>query len=97
VCFAIAKNTRNELTEGIKVKNSKQIKQDSAEPYFYVALVIRGTEKQYLNLLNYVNKKNGSKVIYQCKSLTYLRVCKDEGVNIKDEDLVQIEAQGADC
>jgi hypothetical protein len=84
------------LNEGISVKNSEQTKKDSAEPYFYVALVIRGTEKQYLNLLNYINKKNGSKVIYQCKSLTYLRVCKDEGVNIKDEDPIQIEAQRAE-
>jgi hypothetical protein len=29
----------------------KEAKSDSAEPYFYIALVLKGTEKQYLNLL----------------------------------------------
>jgi hypothetical protein len=92
------KSLRNELTEGINVKNSKQPIKDSAEPYYYVALVIRGTEKQYLNLLKYVNNRNGAQIIYQCKSLTYLRVHKDEGVNIKDVGLIQTEeTQGAQC
>jgi len=57
--------------------------QDSSEPYFYIALVLKGTEKQYLNLLRYVNKQNGAKVIYQCKSLTYLHVARDDGVKFK--------------
>ncbi len=52
-------------------------KSDSSEPYVYIGLVLKGTEKQYLNLLKYVNSRNGSKVIYQCKSLTYLRVSRD--------------------
>ena len=58
-------------------------KQDSSEPYFYIALVLKGTEKQYLNLLKYVNKRNGAKVIYQCKSLTYLHVARDESVKFQ--------------
>lgn len=93
---ACPNSTHDELTEGIKLKNTKQPKQDSSEPYFYIGLVIKGTEKQYLNLLKYVNNRNGAKVIYQCKSLTYLRVCKDEGVNIKEETPITIQAQGAE-
>lgn len=53
-------------------------KSDSAEPYFYIALVLKGSEKQYLNLLKYVNNRNGAQVIYQSKSLTYLRIAHDE-------------------
>ncbi len=52
----------------------------SSEPYFYIALVLKGTEKQYLDLLKYLGNRNGSQVIYQCKSLTYLRVTRDSGV-----------------
>jgi hypothetical protein len=52
----------------------------SSEPYFYIALVLKGTEKQYLNALKYIDSRNGAKVIYQCKSLTYLRVARDDGV-----------------
>jgi len=58
--------------------NEKQ--PDSSEPYFYIALVVKGTEEQYLNILKYVNKRNGAKVIYQCKSLTYLHVSRDDCV-----------------
>jgi hypothetical protein len=58
--------------------NKKQ--EDSSEPFFYIALVVKGTEEQYLKLLNYVNKHNGAKVIYQCKSLTYLHVARDDAV-----------------
>ena len=61
----------------------KIAKSDSAEPYFYIALVLKGTEKQYLNLLKYVNNRNGSQVIYQCKSLTYLRVTRDSCSKLK--------------
>jgi hypothetical protein len=75
------------------VKNTKQ---ESSEPYFYIGLVIKGTEKQYLNLLKYVNNKNGAKVIYQCKSLTYLRILKDEAINLKEETPIAIQAQGAE-
>ncbi len=55
-------------------------KQDSSEPLFYVALVLKGSEEQYLDLLSYVNARNGAKVVYQCKSLTYLHVVRDNGV-----------------
>ncbi len=90
------KKTHDESNEGIKVKNTKQPKPTSAEPYFYIALVIKGTEKQYLNLLKHVNDKNGAQVIYQCKSLTYLRVYKDEGVNIKYDAPIALNALGAE-
>jgi hypothetical protein len=88
----------DESNEGINVKN-KQTKPDSSEPYYYIALVIKGTEKQYLNLLKYVNNKNGAQVIYQCKSLTYLRVNKDDCTNMKTvtaEAPIQIQVQGAE-
>jgi len=87
-------STHDETKEGINVKKEKQTKPDSAEPYFYIALVIKGTEKQYLNLLKYVNNKNGSQVIYQCKSLTYLRVNKDDPVTIKTAP-TELEIPGA--
>jgi hypothetical protein len=80
------------------VKN-KETKQNSSEPYFYIALVIKGTEKQYLNLLKYVNNRNGAQVIYQCKSLTYLRVAKDDCTNIKAAANVpdlELDTQGAE-
>jgi len=60
-----------ESIEGIEMNKAQT---DSSEPYFYIALVLKGTEKQYLNLLKYVNGRNGARVIYQCKSLTYLHV-----------------------
>ncbi len=58
----------------------KKIQADSAEPLYYVALVLKGTEHQYVSLLKYLKSRNGSQVIYQCKSLTYLHVAKDEGI-----------------
>lgn len=60
--------------------NKKKI--DASEPYFYIALVLKGTEKQYLRLLKYISSRNGASVIYQCKSLTYLRVVKDGDVKL---------------
>jgi hypothetical protein len=68
----------------IESKEGKEMKKEespsSAEPYYYIGLVLKGTEKQYLNLLKYVNNRNHAQVIYQCKSLTYLRVSRDDGV-----------------
>jgi hypothetical protein len=58
--------------------NKKQ--QDPTEPFYYIALVLKGTEQQYVNLLKYLKNRNGAQVIYQCKSLTYLHVAKDEGI-----------------
>jgi hypothetical protein len=69
-----------ESNEGNKMDQQPQ---DSSEPFFYIALVLKGTEKQYLNLLNYVSKCNGARVIYQCKSLTYLHVARDDGVKFQ--------------
>lgn len=57
----------------------KKKESDPSEPYFYIALVLKGSEKQYLYLLKYIQNRNGAQVIYQCKSLTYLRVTRDEG------------------
>jgi hypothetical protein len=61
----------------------KKKEQNSSEPYFYMAFVLKGTEKQYLRLLKYVSGRCGAKVIYQCKSLTYLKVVRDDGVRMK--------------
>ncbi|MGF3522180.1 MAG: hypothetical protein ACQXXJ_03685 [Candidatus Bathyarchaeia archaeon] len=61
--------------------NKKKI--DSSEPYFYIAIVLKGTENQYLRLLKYIHGRNGASVIYQCKSLTYLRVVKDGDVKLQ--------------
>ena len=75
----------------------KETKPDSSEPYVYIGLVLKGTEKQYLNLLKYINGRNGSNVIYQCKSLTYLKISRDGPrlqaiVNVPDE-LAVVEPQ----
>ncbi len=61
----------------------KKAPSNQTEPYYYIALVLKGTEKQYLNLLKYVENRNGSKVIYQCKSLTYLRVTREDENKLK--------------
>jgi hypothetical protein len=70
---------------------------NKAEPYYFVGLVLKGTEQQYLNLLKYVQDENGSQVIYQCKSLTYLRVTRDDECKAKvasAEFGMAVEAQG---
>jgi hypothetical protein len=68
---------------------------DPSEPLFYIALVVRGTEKQYLSLLKYLGSRNGSRVIYQCKSLTYLNVSRDDGVRCQtaSPELVETSRQ----
>jgi len=63
--------------------NSKKAKSDSAEPYFYVGLVLKGTEKQYVNLLKYINARNGSRIIYQNRSLTYLRITREDPAKLQ--------------
>lgn len=63
--------------------NPKNQKLDSSEPYYYVGIVLKGTEKQYVNLLKYVNGRNGSRIIYQSKSLTYLRITRDDPAKLK--------------
>jgi hypothetical protein len=60
--------------------NKNQTK--TSEPYFFIGLVLKGTEKQYLNLLNFMEKSNEAQVIYQCKSLTCLHVTRDDGVKV---------------
>lgn len=64
--------------------------QDSCEPYYYIGLVIRGTEKQYAQLLKYLGGRNGAQVIYQCKSLTYLHVTRDDSALIDSEPKIAI-------
>jgi hypothetical protein len=53
---------------------------ESSEPYFYVALVLKGTEKQYLNLLEFIGGCYSGEVVYQCKSSKYLRVVREDDV-----------------
>ncbi len=74
----------------------KKATSNQTEPYYYIALVLKGTEKQYLNLLKYVENQNGSKVIYQCKSLTYLRVTREDENKLKTAtpDLELVSEQG---
>ena len=64
-----------------------------SEPYYYIALVLKGSEKQYLDLLKYVDSRNGAQIVYQCKSLTYLRVTRDDGVKIKVAEPLLLEAK----
>jgi hypothetical protein len=74
------------------MKNSES---DMSEPHYYVALVLRGSEKQYVDLLNYVREGNGARVIYQCKSLTYLRVARDDAVPLNGaESVLAVEVGG---
>jgi hypothetical protein len=63
--------------------NSKGQNADSSEPFYYVGIVLKGTEKQYVNLLKYVNGRNGSRIIYQSKSLTYLRITRDDPAKLR--------------
>jgi hypothetical protein len=91
------KKTHDELNEGIKLENRKKPNPTSQEPSFYIAFIIKGTKKQYQDILKYVENRNGAQILYQCKSLTYLRVYKDEGVNIKYDVPMALEAQGAEC
>ncbi|MFB3889601.1 MAG: hypothetical protein ACE14S_08930 [Candidatus Bathyarchaeia archaeon] len=78
----------------------KKKETDPLEPHFYVALVLKGTEQQYLDLLKYVANSNGAQVIYQCKSLTYLRVTRDDGVKVRpvspELDAVENVLQGGE-
>ena len=53
-------------------------KSNSAEPLFFMAFVLQGTEQQYLDLLKYAQKWNQAKLIYQKRSLTYLYVTDKE-------------------
>jgi len=78
-----------------QVKSKGKFVSDSSEPYFYIALVLKGTENQYLNLLKYVNRSNGAQVVYQCRSLTYLRVVRDDRARpqLENADPVKLEAR----
>jgi hypothetical protein len=89
-------NETKELKEG---KNVNKKEPNPNEPYFYIALVLKGTEQQYLNLLKYIDNRNGAQVIYQCKSLTYLRVTRDDGTKIRTstpEFSLEVEQQGGE-
>ena len=80
-----------------QVKSKGKLGSDSSEPYFYIALVLKGTESQYLSLLKYVNRSNGAQVVYQCRSLTYLRVVRDDQarVQLENADPARLEAREA--
>ena len=64
----------------------KKLESKTSEPFYYIALVLKGSERQYLNLLKYIDNRNGSEVIYQCKSLTYLRVSRDDSAKFNVAD-----------
>jgi len=89
------------LNEGIERLNEKErkpknkSKSDSSEPYFYIALVLKGTEKQYLSLLKHVNNSNGAQIVYQCKSLAYLRVTREDQAQLRADiaDSVKLEVR----
>jgi len=73
---------------------------NQVEPYYFIGLVLKGTEQQYLNLLKYVQDQNGSQVIYQSKSLTYLRVTREDECKVKAAPAeldVAVEAQGGNA
>jgi hypothetical protein len=78
----------------------KKSESNPSEPYFYIAIVLKGTEKQYLNLLKYINSRNRAQVIYQCKSLAYLHVTRDDGVKFRTavpELVLEAEQQRGDA
>ena len=91
--------TSDGLNEGIerlsekRVKPKNNSKTNSAEPYFYIALILKGTEKQYLSLLKHVNNSNGAQIVYQCKSLTYLRVTRDDQVKLQVNNADRVELE----
>lgn len=58
--------------------NKKVEKPNSYEPMFYMAFVLNGTEQQYVDLLRYVKEQNGAQLIYQCRSLTYLYISREQ-------------------
>ncbi len=53
------------------------------EPRFYIALVLRGSETQYMKLLEFINNENAGQVIYQCKSQKYLTVAREDKVDFE--------------
>jgi hypothetical protein len=75
----------------------KKKESNPSEPFFYIALVLKGSEKQYLNLLKYIQNRNGAQVIYQCKSLTYLRVTRDEGTRTAPTEFLVESKQRSGC
>ncbi len=48
-------------------------------------------------LLKYVDKRNGAQVIYQCKSLTYLKVNREDHTKLQvvdDEAPLEVQTRG---
>jgi hypothetical protein len=64
--------------DGMREMTKRVEKLNSCEPIFYMAFVLNGTEQQYVDLLRYVKEQNGAQLIYQCKSLTYLYVSREQ-------------------
>ncbi|MEM3703651.1 MAG: hypothetical protein QXX79_04450 [Candidatus Bathyarchaeia archaeon] len=54
-----------------------------AKPLYYIALVLKSTEQQYLDLLRYIERRNHAQIIYQCKSLTYLYITQENPQGFK--------------
>ena len=61
-------------------RNMTKKEPNMSEPNYYIALVLKGSEGQYLDLLKYIDRDNGAAVIYQRKSLTFLSMTRDDGV-----------------
>ena len=57
-------------------------KPTSPEKSFYIGLVLKGTLKQYAELLKYVKGKNGAKLVYQCDSSDYLFVARGDKIKV---------------
>jgi hypothetical protein len=53
------------------------------EPCFYIALVLKGNETQYMKLLEFINNEDVGQVIYQCKSQTYLAISREDNVDVQ--------------
>lgn len=56
----------------------KTEKANQIETYYYIALVLRGSEKQYLDLMGHLSNQDSAKIVYQRKALTYLRIVSDD-------------------
>jgi hypothetical protein len=66
------------MKEGTNEMKKNTKKSSSYEPFFYIAFVLKGTEKHYLDLLKHIEEHSGAELIYQTKSLTYLYISKGD-------------------
>ena len=88
-------DTKTLSEEELEMNTQKHKKTDSTESQFYTALIMRGTEKQYKNLLKYIHSHNGAKVFYKCKRLVSVNVTPDNSVTFatSEPDLIVSTAE----